>query len=69
VPLANLVEELVDRDVLLRAKELFDDRFTLRGRVEPAILDIGSPALLELACIVGPKVRPLAHVGVQLPRK
>src|SRR5688572_9634540 len=34
VALADLAEELVDRDVIARAQKLLDDRFTLRPRVE-----------------------------------
>src|SRR5215475_8973277 len=41
--LADLQQQLVDRDVIFRAQELLDDRLALRGHVEPAILDVGSP--------------------------
>src|SRR5262245_1690935 len=44
--LAHLEQQLIDRDVVARAQELLDDRLALRGDVETAILDVGSPALL-----------------------
>src|SRR5262245_5707376 len=59
--LADLEQQLVDRDVVARAQELLDDRLALRGDVEPAILDVGAPALLELAGIIGTKIRAFAH--------
>src|SRR5262245_29368209 len=61
--LAHLEEQLVDRDVLAGAKELLDDRLALRGDIEPAILDVRAPALLELARVVGTKFRAVAHVA------
>src|SRR5262245_56256095 len=67
--LANFREELVDRDVIARAQELLDDRLALRRHVEPAILDIGPPPLLELAGIVGTEVRAvLPHVRSASPQ-
>ena len=68
VALADLREELVDRDVLARAQEQLDDRLALGGDVEAAVLDILPPALLELDGVVGPEVLTLAHAR-QLPRK
>ena len=65
--LADLVEQLVDRDVIARAEELLDDRLALRGRVEATVLDIGTPALLELSRVVGTKVRALPHDEFSFP--
>src|SRR6185503_3132953 len=66
--LANFCEELVDRDVVARAQELFDDRLALRRHVEAAILNICTPPLLELAGIVGTEVRALLpHVPFSFP--
>src|SRR5690242_5125027 len=65
--LANLEQELVDRDVVARTQELLDDRLALRGDVEPTILHVGAPALLELAGIFGTKVRALAHADHSFP--
>ena len=64
--LADLGEEIVDRDVVAGLEELLDDRFALGGGVEAAVLDIGAPALLQLAEVFRSEVRTLAH-GFQLP--
>jgi exodeoxyribonuclease VII small subunit len=67
VTLADFGEELVDRDVIARAEKLLDDRFALRRRVESTVLDVRPPPLLELARIVGPKVRTLPHECFSFP--
>jgi hypothetical protein len=67
--LADLRQQLVDRDVIARAQKLLDDRLALRGRVQSAVLDIGTPALLELAGVTRPEIRALLRPHLfQLPR-
>src|SRR5678816_1193304 len=66
--LAHLEQQLVDRDVLARAEELLDDRLALRGHVEPAILHVRAPALLELARVIRTEFRAFAH-GVSFPSR
>jgi hypothetical protein len=59
--LADLREQLVDRDVVARPEELLDDRLALGGGVEPVLGDVGPPAIFELVRIVRPEVRALPH--------
>ena len=65
--LADLAEQLVDRDVLTRAEELLDDRLALRRRVETTVRDVCTPAILELASVVRLEVRAFTHDRFSFP--